>query len=216
MRKVSFVRRSALTLLFVIARHRREGGGSYRASCMTPALLKPPPLPIRRRPPSFTPKMAAHFLEAVRNRRVNIGRSISVFGRVERDGGMPWVIQASCNGTRNHKNLVQHTLTPTSARVPFSSLRPFSNNYTCVCAHVRVCAFIYARLCTLRYRLAKWLPHTHNTPYNNGSREALARTRKRRLRLLGVWGLDRGWRAVSLQIIGTATNVCAIWPTISL
>lgn len=113
------IARRSVWRVFVIARHRREGGGSYRVSYMTPALLKPPP-PIRRPPSSsFTPKMAAHFLEAVRNRRVNIGRSISVFGRVERDGGMPWVIQASCNGTRNHKNLMQHTLTPTSARPLF-------------------------------------------------------------------------------------------------
>lgn len=120
---------------------------------MTAALLKPPP-PVRRRPSSFTPKMAAHFLEAVRNRRVNIGRSISVFGRVERDGGMPWVIQASCNGTRNHKNLVQHTLTPTSARPLFFTV--CSPNHTRVCYYMcwgvwvyTVCVHSRTRVCVI-------------------------------------------------------------------
>lgn len=45
----------------------------------TTRFLPSPPNPAST--PSFTPKMAAQFLEAVRNRRVNIGRSISVFGR---------------------------------------------------------------------------------------------------------------------------------------
>lgn len=69
-----------------IARHRREGGGYLIEHRLErPRVIKatPPPPPSRRRP-SLTPKMVARFLETVRNRRVNIGRSISVFGRVEK------------------------------------------------------------------------------------------------------------------------------------
>lgn len=126
-----------LTLSSAIARHRRGGDGSYRATCMTVASLKLPPfrphlsLPL---PPcqsgestlSFTPKMAAQFLEAVRNRRVNIGRSISVFGR---GGKRRWHATSNTGVMQRHTQLQKSRATHPRAlrplrRAPFSSSFP--------------------------------------------------------------------------------------------
>lgn len=158
--------------------------------------------------------MAAQFLEAVRNRRVNIGRSISVFGR---GGKRRWHAAGNTGVMQRHtqpqKSRATHprALRPLRHMSPFSFFTwPFSDNHNCGGAVARA---LVLRLCNSRYKLAEWLPRCRITVHVNKRRTDKKATVATPRALGG--GPGRGGDCSS-QIIGAATAVRTIWPTISL
>lgn len=105
--------------------------------------------------------MAAQFLEAVRNRRVNIGRSISVFGR---GGKRRWHAASNTGVMQRHTQPQKSRATHPRALRPLRRA-PFSSSPVCSPTTITVSVHSRARvLCNSRYKLAEWLPH-------NSSRE---------------------------------------------
>lgn len=103
-------------------------GCLIKATILPPPFLSLSPLPIRRRPCRLPRKMAAQFLEAVRNRRVNIGRSISVFGR---GGKRRWHAASNTGVMQRHTQPQKSRATHPRALRPLRR-GPFSSSFLSV------------------------------------------------------------------------------------